>query len=193
MRNSSSMFAALLLTGASLCAAPVSFIAQLGNFEAPPTGSLGTGWAFVTMDVVANTLAINASFSGLTGLTTAAHIHCCIASPGNISVATQTPSFIGFPLGVSSGSFSNVYDTSLASTYRAGFITANGGTPDSAEAALFAGLRAGQAYFNIHSDTSPSGEIRGFLVETPEPASLSLVGVALLGLAFVRRRAASRD
>ena len=28
----------------SLCAAPVSFIAQLGNFEAPPTGSLGTGW-----------------------------------------------------------------------------------------------------------------------------------------------------
>ena len=94
MRNSSSIFAALLLTGASLCAAPVSFIAQLGNFEAPPTGSLGTGWAFVTMDVVANTLAIDASFSGLTGLTTAAHIHCCIASPGNAGVATQTPSLI---------------------------------------------------------------------------------------------------
>ena len=66
-------------------------------------------------------------------------------------MATQTPSFIGFPLGVTSGTYSNIYDTTLASTYRAAFITANGGTVAGAEAALFAGLLAGQAYFNIHT------------------------------------------
>ena len=35
----------------------------------------------------------------------------------------------------------------------------------SAEAALFAGLRAGQSYLNIHTTTFPGGEIRGVLQE----------------------------
>jgi hypothetical protein len=125
------------------------------------------------MDIDANTLSVDAIFQGLTGNTTAAHIHCCIAPPGNIAVATQTPSFIGFPLGVTAGSFSNEYDTTLLTTYNASFVTANGGTAAGAEAALFAGLLAGQAYFNIHNSTFPSGEIRGQLIgvcgPTPTP------------------------
>ena len=36
------------------------------------------------------------------------------APPGNVGVATTTPSFPGFPLGVTAGTFSNIFDTSLA-------------------------------------------------------------------------------
>ena len=171
-------------------AAPVTFFATLGNFENPPTGSSGTGSATVIMDIDANTLSIESIFQGLTGTTTAAHIHCCVAPPGNIGVATQTPSFVGFPLGVTSGSFSNDFNTELASTWNAAFITANAGTAAGAEAALFAGLLAGRAYFNIHTSTASGGEIRGFLNPVPVPAALPLFasGLGILGLLAWRRK-----
>ena len=51
----------------------------------------------------------------------------------------------------------------LASSYNPAFVTAHGGTVAGAEADLLAGLKAGQAYLNIHSSTFPGGEIRGFL------------------------------
>ena len=59
--------------------------------------------------------------------------------------------------------------------YRAGWLTDSGGTPELAEAALFAGIIEGRAYLNIHSSLYPGGEIRGFLQAAPtvvsEPAS----------------------
>lgn len=194
MRTSSSLFAALLLIGASLGAAPITFRGNLsGLFENPINASPGTGFAVVVIDPVAHTLAIQSFFSGLLGTTTAAHIHCCATPPANAGVATQTPSFIGFPLGVTSGTFSSTLDTSIASTYNPAFVMANGGSVAAAEAVFFAGMRAGQTYFNIHTSMFPGGEIRGDLVLTPEPASLSLVSAALLGIAFVRRRVKSKS
>jgi hypothetical protein len=146
-------------------------VALDGPSEFPPNASMGMGIGTVSYDNVAHTLQLQVVFSGLTGNTTASHIHAPTAFPfaltNNAGVATTTPSFAGFPTGVTSGAFSNTLDLTLASSYNPSFVTANGGTTASAEAALTAAIAQGRAYWNIHSSAFPGGEIRGFL--TPEP------------------------
>lgn len=161
-----------------------------GPSESPPNASPGFGSATVSFDASAHTLAINMSFSGLLGTTTASHIHCCTASPGTGTgaVATQTPVFVGFPLGVTSGSYNNSWDTSLASTWNPSFITNHGGTTAGAEAAFGAGLAAGEAYLNIHTNVFPGGEIRGFLQPVPEPATWAMLAIGMVPLLLRRRR-----
>jgi len=146
-------------------------VALDGQSEFPPNASSGTGVGTVSYDNVAHTLQLQVAFSGLTGNTTASHIHAPTAFPFNLTnnagVATTTPTFAGFPAGVTSGTYSNTLDLTLASSYNPNFVTANGGTPSSAEAALAAAIAQGRAYWNIHSSAFSGGEIRGFLV--PEP------------------------
>jgi CHRD domain len=67
----------------------------------------------------------------------------------------------------------------MSSSYNPAFITANGGTVATAEAALIQGMLAGQSYINIHTMGNPTGEIRGQLVSAvPGP----VVGAGLPGL-----------
>ena len=183
---------AILLTGSNLSASVITYFANLnGPSESPTNASPGIGFALITVDNLLNTMRLQVSFSGLLGTTTASHIHSPTPSPftGTAGVATTTPSFVGFPLGVTSGTFDNTLNLTLASSYNPAFVTANGGTPASAEAALLAGIADGKAYLNIHSSVFGGGEIRGFLIAVPEPATLGLVGLALVGLlAFGRKR-----
>jgi CHRD domain len=173
-------------------AAPITFTATLsGANENPVTGSPGTGSATVLLDMIANTLEVNVTFSDLVANNTAAHIHCCAAPPANAGVATVTPTFTGFPSGTS-GSYSHVFDMSSAASYNPAFITAQGGLAQ-ANIALFNGMLAGQTYLNIHSTTFPGGEIRGFLQQVPDSSSLPLLDIgimAILGMAWRARRAA---
>lgn len=180
--------AACAFTGASMAAPIYYFTRMSGAAENPAVVTPGTGTAEVIFDDAAHTMRVVIRFDALTGTSTVAHIHCCIAPPGTVGVATTTPSFPGFPTGVTSGFYDQTFDLTLASSFRAGFITANGGTPAGAEAALGAGLLAGQAYMNVHSTFAPGGEIRGFLQQAPEPGTYALVGTALAGLLFLRRR-----
>lgn len=190
MKTLGIVFGAIALFAVAANAATVSYSATLsGPNENPVNSSPGLGSALVTYDSVANTLRVQVSFSGLTGTTNASHIHCCIAPPGATGVATTTPTFLNFPLGVTSGTYDNTLDLSLAASYNPAFITANGGTIATAEAVLLAGLNSGTSYLNIHTTAFPSGEIRGFLsVVTPEPSTFLLGGSLLSGLALAYRK-----
>ena len=166
-----------------------------GPSESPPNASPGVGFAAVGFDPVAHSLSVTTVFGDLIGETTAAHVHAPTLVPGSgtAAPATMVPTFVGFPLGVTSGVYSNTFSTLLESTYNPAFVAANGATAAGAEAALAASLANGTAYFNIHTDAFPGGEIRGFLVRTvPEPSTLTLWGLCgalgLVGYGYRRRK-----
>jgi CHRD domain len=177
----------LILPAPVAHAAPLTFFANLsGANETPPTGSPGTGLATIVLDPIAQTLQVNANFSGLTTPDTAAHIHCCQIAPGSpatVGVATAVPAFPAidgfpaFPLGVMSGTFtSGVYDLTQPLIYNPAFVSMFAGGLPQAEAALIAGIESGLTYFNIHTTANPGGEIRGQVVPGP------VVGAGLPGL-----------
>jgi hypothetical protein len=168
-----------------------------GANEVPPTGSPGTGQATVTLDTTLNTMEVNVTFSGLvpttsTGApsgTTASHIHCCLSAPFqtgvNVPVATTTPTFPGFPLGVLSGTYDQTFNLGADTTYNLPNVPPGNMSPNpflgtsaaTAEPVFINALLAGETYLNIHSTAFPGGEIRGFLA-VPGP----IVGVGLPGL-----------
>jgi hypothetical protein len=179
-----------------LSAAPIFFDGVLlGSNEEPPNASPGTGYTEVTIDPETNTMRVQVNFSGLLGLTNIAHIHV-INGPGDADiadtigpVATPVPTFPGFPAGVTTGTYDQTFDMTLASSYNPAFVTNAGGIPE-ARAALFAGITEGRAYVNVHSSLFPGGEIRDFLTAVPEPDTWALVAgsIVCLGLAAVLRR-----
>ena len=160
-----------LLMGASAIPASAGIISYTvtlsGTQSVPGNASTATGSAIVTVDDVANTVFVSLTFSGLTGgNAAAAHIHCCVAATGTAAVIIP---FTAFPA-ATSGTYTNTFTTTAAN---------------------IAGIEAFGAYINIHDATFPAGEIRGNI--TPEPATLSLMGLGLLAVAGAAARRRRRS
>lgn len=160
-----------------------------GPNEAPPNSSTGTGTATLLINDNFNEMRLRVDFSGLIYPTTIAHIHCCGPAPETAIAATQVPTFVEFPAGVTSGSYDRTFNLLDAATYNPAFITDAGGTVELARADFVDGIRTGEAYLNIHSTVFPAGEIRGFFVAAPipEPGGMAMWALGLIALAGASR------
>jgi hypothetical protein len=165
----------------------------LGAAEAVPNSSLGIGTSTVTLDLDVINMLVEIDFSGLTGDSTAAFIHAPTSLPFTGTAGLMTPplSDSGFPLGVTGGTYSHLFDLTDASGYNPAFITASGGTVSNALNALAFSFEDGKAYLSIQSSAFPNGEIRGFYTEVhdvPEPASIAMIGLGCCLLTLFRHR-----
>jgi hypothetical protein len=146
-------------------------------------GRTGTGTGLMTYDGF-NTLRLEATFSGLSGNVTVAHLHGITAEPGTGTAPVIVPSgssLPNFPTGATFGTYDQTFNLGDTSTYRQAFIDANGGTTTGARNALLASFDNRTTYFNIHSTTFTGGEIRAFATPVPwETDALSVVGTTLL-------------
>ncbi len=109
-----------------------------GSRENPARNTLGRGACTATLDPASGNVAVGCTYEGMSGITSAAHIHGLAQSNTNAPVIV--------PL-VEIGN-------------RAGTIT-GGGTLDPARVQ---GMIDGLTYVNLHSDLFPPGEIRGQIV-----------------------------
>lgn len=123
------------------------------------TGSLGTGLASMLYDDISNSFSWDISWSGLTGNVTVAHFHGPALPNMNAGVEVAI---------------------STASNPTSGNAILN--------AAQAADLLAGLWYVNIHTDSSPGGEIRGQVIRVSEPGTLSLGLLLIAGILYSRKR-----
>lgn len=178
----------LVTTLVSVQAATFTYNVTFGPEAVGATGS-GTGSAIY--NDVTHSFQMTANFSGLSGNVTQTHFHGPTATPGvgTTSIMVGNTSLPGFPLGGTSGSYSQTIDLSQSSVYNTTYFnTTSGGNVTTAEAGFFNGLNQGRVYWNIHSSTFPGGEIRGFMTLVPEPSSLALFGLGAVAVAARRWR-----
>jgi len=127
-------------------------------------GSSASGFGSVVLDDVADTITVNESWTNLSAPATLSHIHGPAAPGANAPVLFP---FSGVPNVISGSIPQQVFSI----------------TP-----AQITDLEAGLYYMNVHDSVFPAGEIRGQLIPTPEPATLTLLG---LGSLLIARRTRS--
>ena len=137
-------------------------------------GEIGAGILF---DDVTNLLTLNVGwgssqgFTDLSSLANNSHIH-------------------GPTVNINGAGFTQTAGVLFTLTRSSNAVT--GGTITTAPILLTAAqeidLLNGKYYINVHTVNNGGGEIRGFLVAVPEPGTVTLVGLSVVGLLAVIRR-----
>jgi hypothetical protein len=117
-------------------------------------------------------------FTNLTGASTNAHLHGPTGSVNGAGFTETAGPMINLQVSPAPG-------FSINTSASAGTITGTGTT--ALTPAQETALMEGRTYINVHTDANPGGEIRGFLVVIPEPAT-AVFGMAALGALALRRR-----
>lgn len=167
-----------------------------GNETGAVLGTPGSGdeiGAGVTFDDVSKVLTINVGwgtangFTNLTGVANGAHLHgpATLGTPFTTNAGVVVNFIANTAPGTGYSSPSYTVNTSASAGTVVGTVTL--------DATREAQLMASQLYINIHNATNPNGEIRGNLVAVPEPSSVGLAALGLMGIASgsrMRRRKA---
>jgi hypothetical protein len=153
--------------------------AQDGNSSSLPGHGSGT----LTLDTTLDTLTFNnITFSGLSAVSTAGHIH----GPGAPGVSVGVLYTLGQPAGM--GGFFTLGSTSGSINGTLPLVTLGTYTVPK----QLSDLESGLWYINVHDSVFPGGEIRGQILPVPEPSTLPLLGIGVCGLWLLLRRHRSR-
>lgn len=159
----------IMLLPSTASAAIINFAATLsGAQEVPPNASPATGSAMVTLDTDTNLLSWNITFTAesLLGTTTASHFH------GPATPGVNAPVIV--PINLTPGFGSPQIGSATISDTHEGFFLDN------------------MTYINIHTTTFPGGEIRGQVLQVPEPAAGFLFASSVLPMLYTGWRRRSR-
>jgi hypothetical protein len=155
------------VTALSLATAQAQWTFQAyltGLGENPPNGSPASGLCTLVLNAAETQITVDENWSGLTVFATASHIH----GPGG--AGTNAPVLFPFT-GVPAATAGAIPEQTFAITpTEVGY------------------LFAGYLYANVHTSNFPGGEIRGQLLLVPEPATASLIGLAVVAAAWRMRR-----
>ena len=183
--------ASALMSGSLASASVLTYVSTLtDDQEAPaPTGSSAIGEAILTLDTVAETLAVDLT---VTGISVDGLWETLVAAPvgpihlHNAPVGVNGPIAVPFPFGGTYSDTAAGFDLNVPTTSYS-TLASIAGSPLSFSQFL-AELDAGNIYFNVHTDAFNGGEIRGLVTPVPVPAAGILLLSGLVGISIASRR-----